>query len=411
MYFISSDYDIPDIGYAEERVREIMCKGIYVRDISDKLKKFSQMASKASGDISAIYGVANPRSAKQWAEFLEEQADPDIAEACYDENKESWTTNKYALEGLVHKGYGFATDLLAYRKMASYESAIKQLMENMDSRRVLRPEVNRGVTNRFHYRNPGLMSIPKKLVWEVISPRHEGNVLFSIDIKNQEPWIMINMLGIESLRDRLSSENKDGLYNMVSMDILGREPSETERIEIKRAWNAMSYGASKAGILNMCKNTDGNAIYKYFNSFKEFKDYKQKCVVMGKRKVQTVETYFGSEVSTDELGSRLWRVLMDLPIQGTGADILALLIQHFDEEVEKRDLGEAMEFYFSRHDEVIIEVSRDYYDALGIDEVTNVLRDIFAHSVDDWEPFTVEIKVLNGFEVDGSYVLDDEDEE
>lgn len=409
MYFISSDYDVPDIEYAERRVKETMAKGIYVRDISNKLNKITGRRIKAENSIGVNYGVYNPRSAPQWIEFLKDQADPVIAEACYDDNSGKWTTNKEALTGLALKRYSFAKDLLAFRKLASYESSIKQITEHMDSNRILKPEVSRGVTNRFHYRNPGLMSIPKKLIWEVISPRNEGNVLFSIDIKNQEPWIMINMLGIEDLRNRLSSDNKDGLYNMVSMDILGREPSEIERMEIKKAWNAMSYGASKASISSMCPNTDGDAIYKYFNSFKEFKDYKGKCIAKGRKGIQTVETYFGNEVTTDKTGSRLGRVLMDLPVQGTGADILALLIEHFDNEADNRGLSGIMEFYFSRHDEVIIEVDRGYYETEGLDKVTNILKDIFEHSVDDWEPFTVEIKVLNGFEVDEREIEDDED--
>ncbi len=100
---------------------------------------------------------------------------------------------------------------------------------------------------------------------------------------------------------------------------------------------------------------------------------------------------------------------MNLPVQGTGADILALLIKHFDGETKSRGLSGIMEFYFSRHDEVIIEVDRGFYETEGLDKVTSILRDIFEHSVDDWEPFTVEIKVLNGFELDGNVTEDDED--
>ncbi len=125
--------------------------------------------------------------------------------------------------------------------------------------------------------------------------------------------------------------------------------------------------------------------------------------------LQTVETYFNTEVTTDEAGRGLWRVLMDLPVQGTGADILALLIKHFDDETKSRGLSSIMEFYFSRHDEVIIEVDRGFYETEGLDKVTSILRDIFEHSIDDWEPFTVEIKVLNGFELDGNVTEDDED--
>ncbi len=409
MFNISSDHDVPNLDYAEKRVKETMAKGIYVRDIQDKNIKFTKERERLEGLMGSNYGIDNPRSHKQLAQYLEMQDDPVIKEACYDEKNNKWITNKSAMESLALSQYEFAIDLLRFRQAATYESAVKQILNWSDSNRVLHPAVSKGITNRFNYSNPGLMNIPKKLLWEIISPRKEGNVLFSVDIKNQEPWIMINMLGIESLKEKLNSGNKNGLYNTVAFDILGREPDEKERTEIKRAWLAMTYGASKVGIVGMCKHTDGEVIYKYFNSFKEFKAYKSDCIKSAKMHLQTVETYFNTEVTTDEAGRGLWRVLMDLPVQGTGADILALLIKHFDDETKSRGLSSIMEFYFSRHDEVIIEVDRGFYETEGLDKVTSILRDIFEHSIDDWEPFTVEIKVLNGFELDGNVTEDDED--
>ncbi len=295
MFNISSNQHVPDLKYAEKRVKETMEKGIYVRDIQDKNIKFTKERERLEGLIGSNYGIDNPRSTKQIAEYLEEQADTAIKKACYDEKNNKWITNKSAMESLALSQYEFAIDLLRFRQAATYESAVRQILNCSDSNRVLHPAVSRGITNRFNYSNPGLMNIPKKLLWEIISPRKEGNVLFSVDIKNQEPWIMINTLGIESLKKKLNSGDKNGLYNTVAFDILGREPDETERTEIKRAWLAMTYGASKAGITDMCKHTDGAAIYRYFNSFQEFKAYKSDCIKSAKMHVQTVKTHFNTK--------------------------------------------------------------------------------------------------------------------
>lgn len=132
---------------------------------------------------------------------------------------------------------------------------------------------------------------------------------------------------------------------------------------------------------------------------------------MAKRKKQTVETYFGTVLYANELGKRLQRVLMDLPIQGTGADILALLIKHADEELEKRGLDDVMDFYFSRHDELIFEVDGEYANRVGLEKVFDELRDITEHQVDDWAPFHIEIKLLQPEEVISLEEDDDEDSE
>jgi hypothetical protein len=50
-----------------------------------------------------------------------------------------------------------------------------------------------------------------------------------------------------------------------------------------------------------------------------------------------------------------------------------------------------MEIYYTRHDELIIEVNGDWLNEVGADEVEKILRDMLEHQINDWTPFKIEV--------------------
>ncbi len=409
MYQIDSHYEQPDIEYMLRRAEEVMTEGIAVKNLNNLYKKLWDSQQAAAKNLQSLYGIENPNSSKQILDYFMNRLDDNIITACSKGDK--WTTDKNAMADLALQGYQEAIDILTYRKAAAFVKGLNLLKDNMCSDHRVRPMVSLGKTNRLNYANPPLMNIPKKLIWHAISPRKEGNILISADIKNQEPWIMVNMLGIDMLKEILADSSK-GLYEAVFEKIFDRPCTPIERDELKVSWNAMTYGATIYGINAICRHSDGEKIYKFFNSIPEFKKYRGQAYGRAKKNVQEVKTYFDTVVRANEYGPKLVRVLMDIPIQGTGADLLALLVKHLDEEIEARDLQDAIQLYFTRHDELIIEADKDYIDDVGIDNACLELRDILEHRVDDWEPFRVniaEIKPADLF-IDGSvYEPDDEE--
>lgn len=335
-------------------------------------------------------------------EFVRIMLDNDIITCMLKDGK--WTTNKEAMAMLALKGHQSAVDIMTYRKAKNYAETVTKFKGAVAGDGRVHPKMSIGKTNRIEYSNPALMNIPKQLLWDIIGPRTEGNMLVSVDIKNQEPWIMINMLGIERLR--ALAEADGDLYESVFEDIFGKIPEPIERKELKQAWNAMSYGATKYGVRAICRNIDGDAVYDYFSKIKEFKQYKAEKTRLAKAGVQLAETYFGTELEANEYGSKLKRVLMDIPIQGTGSDILALLVSHFDEEMSDRGLTDKILLYFTRKDELVIEVDRAYVDEVGKDKVFEILADVFEHRIDDWAPFKVKISEVGVEEEDDLFVED-----
>lgn len=454
MFHIKSNIHKPDIDYLYNKMQESMEIGVAVKNLDKLWNRFNGNVKLSLEIIRENYGIENPNSSQQVIGYFKKQLLGEIAVIASDYDTFNISSNTFIeiIEGLVDSGakdidsvaesYGRATedikdcivrvltetsftslyrlgkwtanadaltelamngrqdavDILTYRKNKKFAETIATLRESTDSRGFIHPNVSKTITNRISYSSPALMNIPKELLWSVVGPRKEGNILVSVDIKNQEPWIMINMLGIQRLKNLLSMHG--GLYESIYKDIFNAEPNKLERTELKTVWNAMTYGMSKFGVKNTCKHIDGEAVYKYFNSFKEFKNYKSKCRSLAKKGVTLAKTYFGTELHANSIGKGLDRTLMDIGIQGTGADILSLLVKNFYQMAELCDVLGRIEIYYTRHDECIIEVDKDLIEETSREDVFKFIKTVFEHRIDDWEPFQVEIKELGLYEIE-----------
>lgn len=520
MYKIDSKVDKPDIKYLEDTVKMMMIRGVNVGDLDLLYARFIAEKDGLASEIKSNYGIANPNSSQQITKYLANIDNPEIYETCFIDGK--WTSNKDALGNLSLIGYQFAKDILDYRKAKKYAESIKSMQDAIGSDGRVHPTVTLSKTNRINYSSPALMNIPKPLLWHIISPNKPGNILVSADIKNQEPSILINLLGIESLKEALTSKNglyeyifsrafvstarlnllvtpsyKEGPVTNEELASLGYVPpvyytpdppsvvstyynNEQVRVidttsvvvkpgtkredivlpdkvlietvndnqyylpviwggfnekklniqgiievtgiipdmeircdgiyrkEFKIAWNAMTYGAGSFGVEKMCKHIDGKRFYSYFSSIPEFKKYRNNCKQHAERGQQYINTFFGTTLNAggETNAFKLQRVLMDLPIQGTAADILSMLLKNSNKVIEEKYKGK-LEVYYTRHDEMIFEVDKDWVDSIGIDNVLDIIKDMTEHQVDEWTPFKVEVKELKP----GKLYIDEDDSE
>lgn len=393
MFVMNTSENKPNIKLLYETAVGCMERGIRVADMEEVRKLVYLSFESAERKIQEKYGILNPGSPVQVIKYLKSlMTDDDVYEvieqACVQNG--NWTSDKYAMIQLMLNGMSFGEDILIFRKVKSYKQAIDSLLKYANEERIVHPDVTLGVTNRVNYSEPALMNIPKKLLWHLIEPMNTGNVLVSVDIKNQEPWIMVNMLGIERYKKALAEE-KNGMYELVFEDIFGRQPNKIERNEIKIAWNALTYGATKFGLPKICKNIDAEKVYNHFNSIPEYKNYKAECRKLAADGVKASYTLFGTKIVSTAAGNKLHRALMDVKIQGTGSDILALLVEHLYNEIERRRLNGKISLYYTRHDEFIIEVDAGYFVSEGAEKVYETLKDILSHKIDDWEPFKLEV--------------------
>ena len=511
MYKINTRTNKPDVGYMEATVGNLMKRGIRLADCKALMEYYVNLREALREDFVTKYSVDNPNSSKQiiaYLQYLSNQVEAgnrnDIIDICYDDEHNKWTSDAEAMEKLADLGYEFAQDLLDYRHAKKYAESIESIWEAADENGLIHPTVTLGKTHRVNYSKPGIMTIPKQLLWHVVAPYTPGNILYSIDIKNQEPGILINLSGADELKfalespdglyetmfkqcfkptvkanvlidtfledrvytipeiraigtissalyspskpssheiyyndkrvvgieticmggskgvypkfpDKVSIELEDGSIEQVGVTWGSAEKnykkssdyciegvlegidvriSKVERREFKTSWLAISYGASAFGIKNMCKVIDGGKVYKYITGIKAIKEYRSRVEKAARNGVNIIKTAFGNPMYAGDFGDdvkKLKRVLLDLPIQGTGADILALLIKRFYDYTSENGLTDKVSLYYTRHDELILEVAKEWLEEAGSKKVEATLRDMMEHQVDDWVPFKIEV--------------------
>ena len=184
------------------------------------------------------------------------------------------------------------------------------------------------------------------------------------------------------------------------------------RKEFKVAWNAMTYGSSMIGIRERCKKIDGKLVYDYFTTIPGLSEYRSIISKMASQGKQRIRTYFGTILDANETNQKaLKRILLDLPIQGTAADILSLLVKHFNEETAKMGIKDDLWIYYTRHDELIIEASKELVENWGIEKVLDTVKYLTEHQVDDWVPFKVDVEVVSKQNVESviSNSIEDDD--
>lgn len=388
MLLLTRDGSTPDHEYLRQLIQESISKGIKIAsDAKERRNKVDIQVTTLKNNLENYYGISNIQSSVKLREYFMRVLSASELEVCTKKGKLSF--DKENLEALAKLGRADANDIIRYRTLKKTLDSLDGMVNAAGRDGMVRPSISVAKTNRIHYLDPALMNIPKDILWDIIVSRREGGKLYSVDIKQQEPWILMHMLGIRELIDIISQEND--FYNAVHKAVFKVDcPSEQVRDNIKTVWNAMSYGATLYGIKQYSKHVDGEAIYRYFENIKEYKEYKGKCYGRAKKNIQTATTYFGTEVYADAYGSKLSRALMDIPIQGTGADILALLVENLKRQLDEIGLSNKLEIYFTRHDEIII----DSDGTLDDDIVENILNNILTHQVDDWIPFRLEIETI-----------------
>ena len=388
MLYINSDKMKPDHELLVGAVNDSIRRGIKLKNLEVLLPFCVKSVEVAADTLRRKWGIGNPNAAADINRFLSSCDMEEVYAACYKDGK--WSSKAENLKELAAGGFEPAIDILSYRKAKAYSNAVSGLIGLRRGDGRVYPEISVQKTNRIGYKSPALLNIPRALLWSVIEPRMDDSRIICIDVKQQEPKILMNMLGIEDLQD-LARYNSD-IYSAAYKELFGTECNTKQRDEFKMCWNATTYGASKKSLVERCKYIDGGAVYSYLHRFKELSDYIGRSYAMSRKGVNKVETYFGTVVETDKVGGALRRSLLDIPIQGTGADILAFMVEHLTRLVDDAGLDTDIELYYTRHDELVLEVSNSLIDGIGGDEaIKEYLRENFKHEIDDWFPIEVDV--------------------
>ena len=230
-------------------------------------------------------------------------------------------------------------------------------------------------TGRLSSTNPNLQNIPirteegRPIRSCFVAPR--GHRLLSADYNQIELRILAHIAGEDALKE-IFARGED-IHAATASEVLGSDPKKVspgERSKAKMVNYGIAYGLSAYGLadrLNIEQEEAGAYIDRYFDRFPAVKTYIEETIEFAKKEGY-VSTLLGRRRPIPELRSgrpqvrgQGERLAVNMPIQGTSADIIKIAMVEAQRQLEKSDLETRLVLQI--HDELLFEGPADEMDA------------------------------------------------
>ena len=345
--------------------------------------------------IYSYAGKFNINSPKQLGQILFE----DLQMPHGKRTKTGWSTNADVLEKLrgIHPIVG---EVLEYRQYAKLKSTyVDGLLKVIppDGRVRTSFQMTVTATGRLSSTEPNLQNIPTRTELGSELRRmfvaEEGKVLVDADYSQIELRLLAHISGDEAMRDAfLSGED---FHTVTASHVFG-VPLPQVTVQMRRAAKAVNfgivYGISAFSLSQDLGVTVADAkayMDAYFARFPGIKQYMDGVIERAKAEGY-VETLFHRrralpEIKSSNYGMRSFgeRVALNMPIQGTAADIIKLAMVKVSERLKQEGL--AAKLIMQVHDELIVECPEA--EAAAVQELlTEEMEGVYALAV----PLTAE---------------------
>jgi len=369
-----------------------------------ELENFEKNYSKILSDLTdEIYNLAdckfNLNSPKQISEILF----PKLNLKSGKKNKTGFSTDIEVLESLAG-GHEVIGKLIKYRQFSKlYNTYIIGLKNVMDKKTNLVHTVFKQTltsTGRLSSIEPNLQNIPVRdeeglKIRKLFIKSGAGRKLIAADYSQIELRLLAHFSGDEKLIDAFS-KNLD-IHTITASQVFNLEPKNVTakmRREAKAVNFGIIYGISDFGLAKQLEcpvSVAKNYIKKYFETYPKIKEYLNGNVEFAKKNGYSKTMFNRIRVIKDinstnyNLRSFSERAAMNMPLQGTAADILKIAMVGIYENFQKKNMKSKM--ILSVHDEIIIDAE--------ISEMTiveNILKDCMENAVKLTVPLTVSVK-------------------
>jgi DNA polymerase-1 len=232
-------------------------------------------------------------------------------------------------------------------------------------------------TGRLSSTNPNLQNIPirsdegRPIRSSFVAPR--GQRLLSADYNQIELRILAHIAGEDALREIFA--RGDDIHTATAAEILGADPENvtpSERSKAKMVNYGIAYGLSAYGLADRLAIEEDEArayIDRYFERFPKVQQYITETIERA-RDDGYVSTLLGRRRPIPELGSgrpqtrsQGERLAVNMPIQGTSADIIKLAMVRAHKALAKSDLKTRLVLQI--HDELLFEGPLKEMEAAG----------------------------------------------
>lgn len=289
--------------------------------------------------------------------------------------KTGFSTDASSLEAL--KGQSPIVDyLMEYRQAAklksTYADALPKLINPITKR--VHTSFNQTVasTGRLSSLNPNLQNIPirtdlGKKIREAFIPRDENHILLSSDYSQIELRIMASICEDETLMEAF--QNGEDIHRSTAALVFSVPQEEVDadmRRKAKEVNFGILYGIGAFGLSNrlgITRKHGKEIIDTYFSNFSKVKNFIDDSVNFA-REHEYAETLLGRRRYLKNINSKNRimkqfeeRVAVNMPIQGTAADMIKIAMINVQKELEKTDAKTKM--VLQVHDELVFDVPKD----------------------------------------------------
>lgn len=316
--------------------------------------------------------------------------------------KGTYSTSADILEKLAGE-YKIVRDVLDCRHfqklLSTYIDGFKPLIDSATG--LVHTTYNQVLTTtgRLSSTNPNLQNIPVRdeegrELRKLFVARSSDRILIDADYSQIELRLLAHFSGCKELIEAYR-ENRD-IHALTASQVFG-VPLESVTPSQRRAAKAVNfgiiYGISEFGLasgLNISNKQAGEYIRKYFETYSDVKKYMDSNVAYA-REHGYVTTLLGRKRVIPEIKSSNYnlrsfgeRAAMNMPLQGSSADIIKIAMCNVFDRLKKEGLRSRM--ILQVHDELVI----DAYECER-ETVTEILQTEMENAVQLKVPLTVEV--------------------
>lgn len=314
--------------------------------------------------------------------------------------KTGYSTDSEVLENLA-EAHEIVPYILEYRMMSKLKSTfIDGMLPLRDKNGRIHTSFNQTITatGRLSSTEPNLQNIPvrtgdgREIRKAFVAP--EGRMLIGADYSQIELRLLAHMSGDERLIgafiDELDIHTRTASEVFgVPIDMVTREQrSAAKAVNFGIVYGISDYGLAKQ--LGISRKRASEYIENYFLRYPAVKIFLDGCIASGREKGYA-ETMMGRRRALPELQSSNYnlrsfgeRVAMNMPIQGTAADIIKLAMVRASNALREAAINARL--VLQVHDELIIEASE-----ADVARAAGILRDSMENAVTLRVPLAVDV--------------------
>ncbi|MGA3245903.1 MAG: DNA polymerase I [Bacteroidota bacterium] len=288
--------------------------------------------------------------------------------------KTGYSTDFGVLETLRHE-HPVIEKLLEYRQFSKLKSTYVDALPALINPRTGRVHTsfNQTVaaTGRLSSSDPNLQNIPirseiGRSIRKAFIPGEKSDIILSADYSQIELRVMAHISGDEGLGEAF--RNKEDIHATTAAKVFGVEQknvSKDMRRKAKEVNFGIMYGIGPFGLASRLEIPQSEAkeiIARYFERFPKVKQYINDTITSA-RASGYVETLLGRRRFLPDLNSsnqnirqNAERQAINMPIQGTAADMIKLAMIHIDGAFSAKELESRM--LIQVHDELVFEVKK-----------------------------------------------------